>query len=57
LFNYVPKILSLALAQAKNGNEQFWKKKFHVVNGKAQHALMMTQFFPFRGGVEAIISC
>jgi hypothetical protein len=35
LFNYVPKILSLPLAQAKNGNEQFWRKKFYAVNGKA----------------------
>ncbi len=57
MFNYVPKILSLVLAQAKIGNEQFWKKKFHVVNGKAQHALTMAQFFPFMGGVEAILSC
>jgi hypothetical protein len=29
------------LAQAENGEEQFWKVKFHAANGKAQHALMM----------------
>ncbi len=28
------------LAQAKNGDEQFWKGKFHAANGKAQHALI-----------------
>jgi hypothetical protein len=33
------------LAQAKNGDEQFWKRKFHAANGKAQHALI---FFPFK---------
>jgi hypothetical protein len=27
------------LAQAKNGDEQFWKEKFHVANEKAQPAL------------------
>jgi hypothetical protein len=27
------------LAQAKNGDKQFWKSKFHAANGKAQHAL------------------
>lgn len=26
-------------AQAKNGDEQLWKEKFHAANGKAQHAL------------------
>ncbi len=36
------------LTQAKNGDEQFWKEKFHAVNGKAQHALMnCTVFFLF----------
>jgi hypothetical protein len=29
------------LAHVKNGDEQFWKEKFHATNGKAQHALMM----------------
>jgi len=33
------------LAQAKNGDEQFWKEKFHAANGKAQHALKVPQFF------------
>jgi hypothetical protein len=28
------------LAQAKNGDEQFRKGKFHAANGKAQHALI-----------------
>jgi hypothetical protein len=28
-----------ALAQAKNGDKQFWKEKFRAANGKAQHAL------------------
>jgi hypothetical protein len=28
------------LAQAKNGDQQFWKKKFHAGDEKAQHALM-----------------
>jgi hypothetical protein len=36
------------LAQAKNGDEQFWKEKLHAANGKAQHALMnCTNFFLF----------
>jgi len=34
------------LAQAKNGNEQFWKEKFCAASGKAQHALM-DSFFLF----------
>jgi hypothetical protein len=29
----------LALAQAKNGDEQFWKQKQFWKHGKAQHAL------------------
>jgi len=28
------------LAQAKNGDKQFRKEKFHAANGKAQHALL-----------------
>ncbi len=32
--------MRLLLAQAKNGDKQFWKSKFHVANEKAQHALM-----------------
>jgi len=27
------------LAQAKNGDELFWKWKFHAANGKVQQAL------------------
>ncbi len=33
------------LAQAKNGNEQFWKEKFCAASGKAQHALMDSPVF------------
>jgi hypothetical protein len=41
------------LAQAENGDEQFWKEKFHAANGKAQHALMMgPDFFFLSGWVE-----
>ncbi len=25
------------LTQVKNGDKQFWKKKFHAANGKSQH--------------------
>jgi len=35
--------------QVKNDDQQFWKKKFHVANGKAQHALMMGPCFFFGG--------
>ncbi len=35
------------LAQAKNGDEQFWKQKFHVVDEKAQPALKVSWFFFF----------
>ncbi len=31
------------LAQAKNGDEQFWKYKFHPANEKAQHVLNVPQ--------------
>jgi len=32
----------------ENGDERFWKEKFHAANGKAQHALMnYTIFFLF----------
>jgi hypothetical protein len=34
-------------AKAKNGDEEFWKEKFHVANGKAQHALMKGPVFSF----------
>jgi hypothetical protein len=33
------------LAQVKNGDEQFWKEKFHATNGKAQRALINHPFF------------
>jgi len=39
LNKYLQFIMGL-LAQAKNGDEQFWKGKFHAANGKAQHALI-----------------
>jgi hypothetical protein len=35
------------LAQAKNGDKQFWKQKFHAANGKAQHALKVPWSFFF----------
>ncbi len=41
--NYSQFIMGV-LAQGKNGDEQFWKQKFHAANGKAQHAFK-TQFF------------
>jgi hypothetical protein len=44
---HVSRILPLPLAQAKNGDKQFWRAKFHAPNGKAQHALMMGLVFPF----------
>jgi hypothetical protein len=45
--NYIPKILPLPLAYVKNGDQQFWKEKFHAANGKAQHVLTNDQFFSF----------
>jgi hypothetical protein len=38
--DYIPKILTLPLAEVKNGGKQFWKENFHAANGKAQDALM-----------------
>jgi hypothetical protein len=38
------------LNQAKNGDKQFWKEKFHATNGKAQHGLMDNQVFSFWKG-------
>jgi len=32
------------LAQVKDGDEHFWKEKFHAANGKAQHS-QTVQFF------------
>jgi hypothetical protein len=34
-----------ALAHAKNGDEIFWKEKFHVANGKAQACIQGALFF------------
>jgi hypothetical protein len=49
--SYVRKILPLPLAKAKNGDEGFWKEKFHAANRKAQHALMKgASFLFFKGG-------
>jgi hypothetical protein len=48
--DYIPKILTLPLAYAKNGDKQFWKEKFHAANGNAQHALMNGSVFFFLGG-------
>jgi len=36
-----------ALAHAKNGDEVFWKEKFHVANGKAQACTQGALFFFF----------
>jgi hypothetical protein len=52
--NYVPKILPLPLAYVKNGDQQFWKEKFHAANGKAQHVLTNDQFFSFWRGEAGI---
>jgi len=40
---------SQPLAQVKNGDRQFWKKRFHAANGKAQHALVVGPCFFFWG--------
>jgi hypothetical protein len=37
------------LAQAKNGDRQFWKQKFHAPNETAQHALTRGPVFFFVG--------
>jgi len=34
-----------ALAHAKNGDEVFWKEKFHAANGKAQACIQLALFF------------
>jgi hypothetical protein len=48
--------MPLPLAQAKNGDKQFWKLKFlHAANEKAQHALMRGPVFFFGGGEEGWI--
>jgi hypothetical protein len=35
------------ICQGENGDEQFWKEKFHETNRKAQLAPMNVQFFLF----------
>jgi hypothetical protein len=42
------------LAQAKNGDEQFWKWKFNAVNGNAQHASKCLDFFSFKFWVGVV---
>jgi hypothetical protein len=39
-----PNSLVWVLAQVNDGDEQFWKEKFHAANGKAQHS-QTVQFF------------
>jgi hypothetical protein len=47
---YVPRFLRLSLAKAKNGDQQFWKEKFHAANEEAQLALMNGPIFSFLKG-------
>jgi hypothetical protein len=49
---YVPKFLPLPLAQAKNGDKQFWKQKIHVANGKVRIHSWWAMFLHFGGGVN-----
>ncbi len=44
---YVPRFLPLPLAKEKNGDQQFWKEKFHAANEEAQLALMNGPVFSF----------
>jgi uncharacterized membrane protein YesL len=39
----------------ENGDQQFWKERFHATNGKAQHAFIMAFVFSFWGGVGGVI--
>jgi len=55
--HYVPKILSLTLAYTKNGDQQFWKEKFHAANEEAQHALMNDPVFFLGGGEYFVFFC
>jgi len=48
--NKYPQFMIGVLDQAKIGDQQFWKEKFHATNGKAQHALMDNQVFSFWRG-------
>jgi hypothetical protein len=49
---YVPRFVPLPLAKVKNGDQQFWKEKFHAANEEAQLALMNGPDFSFskKGG-------
>jgi hypothetical protein len=50
-----PKFLPLPLAQAKNGQKQFWKYKFHAAIWKAHYALMNDPiFFLLKEGGQGI---
>ncbi len=44
---------------AKNGDEKFWKQKFHAANRKAQHALTKGPIFSFFEGAggEGFFPC
>jgi hypothetical protein len=50
---YVPKFFPLPLAQAKNGDKQFWKQKIQAANGKVRMHSWWALFFHF--GVGEII--
>ncbi len=52
LARYVPKILPLPLACAKNGDQQFWIEKFHAAMRRLSMHQLTIQFFPFWGGRE-----
>jgi hypothetical protein len=39
----------LPLAQRKNGDEQFWKEKFHAATGKVQYELINSPLFFLEG--------
>jgi len=48
-FHTGPKSLTQPLAQAENGDEQFWKERFHAANGKAEACTQRCLvFFPFK---------
>jgi hypothetical protein len=57
-FHTVPTSLTQPLAQAKNGDEQFWKERFHAANGKAEACTQRClDFFSFKfwGGLRIFI--
>ncbi len=46
-----PQILPLPLAYVNNGDQQFWKEKFHAANGKASACThKRSVFFFLKGG-------